>query len=213
MKWKCLLMDLYGVLTPSPTNGLLEIDAQFGLQPGTIIGAATITDDPRDSTWWKMQAGTITPEDGLAILVQKIEDSQGIKISSQPIFDLFYNLKIDKEVKNACQKWRTQLGARIGLVTNSFRTAKGNPALDDASSFFDFVICSADLGFQKPEPEIYEEAIRKAQAKPQEIFYIDDVKEFVDLAASLGIYSVHARGPEAVAKVLLEQLKDIAIEL
>ena len=45
---------------------------------------------------------------------------------------------------------------------------------------YDSIIKSCDIGFAKPEKEIFEIATQRAGATPWEIFYIDNRKEYVD---------------------------------
>ncbi|MFZ2206972.1 MAG: HAD-IA family hydrolase [Microgenomates group bacterium] len=41
-------------------------------------------------------------------------------------------------------------------------------------SYFDAIICSADVGNHKPNPKIYDQAIQQTGVKPEEILFIDD---------------------------------------
>ena len=58
-------------------------------------------------------------------------------------------------------------------------------------SVFDKWILSYEVGFKKPAPQIFQKAIEWALVKPEKILYIDDTKEYVEVAASLGIQSIH----------------------
>src|SRR3989344_8282528 len=77
---------------------------------------------------------------------------------------------------------------RIGLLTNIF---KGHfETLYDSGKIphmsYASIIKSCDIGFAKPEKEIFEIATQRAGATPWEIFYIDNRKEYVDAAISYG---------------------------
>lgn len=56
---------------------------------------------------------------------------------------------------------------------------------------FDQWILSYEVGFKKPAPEIFQKAIKWASVKPQKILFIDDIKEHVEVAVSLGIQGIH----------------------
>ncbi len=77
---------------------------------------------------------------------------------------------------------------RIGLLTNAengamkHATKKGLlPVIPWAS-----VVDSSQLGTIKPETKIYEIAEKAAGVPPEEIFFIDDVPEYVEIAKSRG---------------------------
>ena len=57
------------------------------------------------------------------------------------------------------------------------------------SHFYDFVL-SHEVGSQKPSPEIFEAAIKKAKCLPEECFYIDDNKTYTEKAREMGINAV-----------------------
>lgn len=77
---------------------------------------------------------------------------------------------------------------KIGLLTNMF--------LGHFEVFYNFgkiphlsydaIIKSCDVGFAKPEKEIYEIATQKANVSSQEIFFIENRKEYVDAAINYG---------------------------
>lgn len=49
---------------------------------------------------------------------------------------------------------------------------------------------SGDLGFRKPDPQIYRAALNALGARPSECVFIDDMPDRVDAACELGICSV-----------------------
>lgn len=77
---------------------------------------------------------------------------------------------------------------KIGLLTNiflgHFETLYDSGKIPHMS--YDSIIKSCDIGFAKPEKEIYEVATQKAKVNPQEIFFIENKKEYVDAAINYG---------------------------
>jgi epoxide hydrolase-like predicted phosphatase len=59
--------------------------------------------------------------------------------------------------------------------------------------FFDKIYISAKLGMKKPDPEIYLAVLNDLQLQPQEAVFIDDKKENVEGALTLGIPSIQYR--------------------
>ena len=56
---------------------------------------------------------------------------------------------------------------------------------------FDKWILSHEVGFKKPEVEIFKKAIEWAKADPRKILFIDDMKKHVEVAISLGMQGIH----------------------
>ena len=52
-------------------------------------------------------------------------------------------------------------------------------------------IASYQVGLRKPEPQIYELALRRAEASPHAAVYIDDTEECVETARALGLIAIH----------------------
>ena len=55
------------------------------------------------------------------------------------------------------------------------------------------VILSYRLGCMKPAVEIYKHALHTASLPPELVWYVDDVPEFVDAGAQLGIHAIQFR--------------------
>lgn len=55
------------------------------------------------------------------------------------------------------------------------------------ASYFDAIVCSADIGDHKPNPKIYEETIKMAGVKPEEILFIDDNDSPLEGAKNAGM--------------------------
>ena len=47
-------------------------------------------------------------------------------------------------------------------------------------------VLSFRVGFRKPDRAYFEEALRRARARPQDVLYLDDVPQYVDMFRSLG---------------------------
>jgi len=63
-------------------------------------------------------------------------------------------------------------------------------------NIFDDYVLSYKLGYKKPNPLIYQYALKKTKVLPNEILYIDDILEFVKAAKFLGIKSVQYKNFE-----------------
>ena len=64
--------------------------------------------------------------------------------------------------------------------------------------FFDEYVLSYEVGYMKPDYQIYREALQKAQAPAHECVFIDDRLENIKAAEELGIQAIHYYTPAAL---------------
>lgn len=69
-------------------------------------------------------------------------------------------------------------------------------------------ILSYKLGFRKPDKRIFYEAINRASVDPKECIYIDDIKEYMEAAKSIGITGIHFKSRER----LKEEFKELGVK-
>lgn len=70
---------------------------------------------------------------------------------------------------------------------------------------FEDYILSFRLGYAKPNPLIFQEAIRRANCKPEEIIYTDDIADYVTTAENLGIQGIHFRSSKQLKEDLAQR--------
>jgi putative hydrolase of the HAD superfamily len=70
---------------------------------------------------------------------------------------------------------------------------------------FDHCVLSFELGLRKPEPGIYQEAIRQSQCAPAEIFFTDDIAENIAAARLAGIDAVQFQSLEQLEGELMSR--------
>src|SRR5262249_28877418 len=98
---------------------------------------------------------------------------------------------------------------RLGLLSNTDPIHVAH--MESTFSFFNYFpvrIYSHVAGCSKPNPVIYQEALRAAKVKATEAVYIDDLEENVAAAKSLGMIGVHCAVPSA----LVDCLKAVGVE-
>ena len=92
---------------------------------------------------------------------------------------------------------------RLGLLSNTnplhFEYALSTfPILN----LFDKWILSHEVGFKKPAVEIFLKALEWASVPPMEILFIDDIKEHVKVAASVGMQAIHFTSAQQLVREL-----------
>jgi len=71
---------------------------------------------------------------------------------------------------------------------------------------FNAFILSYETGAYKPEKKIFETALSRASARPQECVFIDDIEEYTKAARSMGIHT-HTFTTAAKLEYYLNSLK------
>ena len=71
---------------------------------------------------------------------------------------------------------------------------------------FDQITVSFEVGYMKPDREIYLDAIKKFGKTPEKILYLDDIPEYVDGAKSVGIEGIVFSNPREIAVHVKERL-------
>jgi len=62
----------------------------------------------------------------------------------------------------------------MGVISNWDNTARGLLQRHGLIEYFDHCIISSEVGVDKPDPEIFNLAMQKADANPQECIYVGD---------------------------------------
>jgi putative hydrolase of the HAD superfamily len=92
---------------------------------------------------------------------------------------------------------------RLGLLSNTnewhFRRYIRNIPV---FPLFDAVTLSFEVGALKPDPEIYLDALRKISLPPEACVFIDDIPEYADGAAGVGIRGIRYTGPAELLEAL-----------
>ncbi len=72
--------------------------------------------------------------------------------------------------------------------------------------YFDGIYISGEAGFIKPDPEFFVELLKRYDISAKESVFIDDLKENVEAAESLGIKGIVCRDPENLETEMKEFL-------
>ena len=87
---------------------------------------------------------------------------------------------------------------RLGALSNSNEVHWARDAEVGVTQQFEFAISSHQVGVCKPDPAIYQAALRRAGVAPDAVAFFDDLQENVDAATRLGMRAFRTEGVEAV---------------
>ncbi len=106
-----------------------------------------------------------------------------------------YILKLLKENKSKYHlnnelidliKYLKNKNYKIGLLSNNSLELKQELINDKIYELFDQIIISAKVGYQKPQPEIFEILFSKLKMKPNEVIFVDDTPKSLEGADKIG---------------------------
>ena len=97
---------------------------------------------------------------------------------------------------------------KTGLLSNAFSDLRQVvTSLLNFSDAFDDMVISAELHLVKPDARIYQVALRRLGAEPEEAIFIDDMLRNVEGARSQGMNAIHFRQRAQALEDLEELLK------
>jgi len=150
--------------------------------------------------------GKIEPEDFYREVAEKLEAKVGrdtffrmygdVFSLNPPVLDL---LSMIKNRYKLILLSNTDV-ERFGLIKKKF------PEI----FIFDDYVLSYEVGYMKPHPRIYKEALAKAQARAEECVFLDDLAENIEGARDVGMNAI-LYGPHTDLKTELEEM-DVIIE-
>lgn len=137
-------------------------------------------------------------EDVMKLVISKFNDS---KEANDHILNLMkenhskYHLNdelidIIKDLKNKNYK--------IALLSNNSIKLKEILIQDDISDLFDVVVISAEVGYQKPQPEIFDILFKKLELEPNEVIFVDDTFKSLENADKIGYTPVLYKDNESL---------------
>lgn len=118
------------------------------------------------------------------------------------IREYFKRVKIHDDVLKLVDKLKKN-GYRVGLISNTIMPHVREIRKRKGYKRFDPVVLSCEVGFRKPEKEIYEIALKKLGLKPEECIFVDDLAENVEGAKNVGMKAFLFKSFEQFRKDLL----------
>jgi glucose-1-phosphatase len=194
-KLRALIFDIGRVLVRVDVARAMQ-----GLAAGTSLSPAelwsAIEKDPRWPDW---QEGRISAHDwhlhlakrlGEELTFQQFSEAWNRALDPTPIHEDAFLEKLSKRY-------------RLALLSNTdpihVRHMEGNYSF---FVYFPVRIYSCAVGFSKPNPLIFREALRAVKVSAGEALYIDDIAAYVEAAKSLGMGAIQFQSPSQLASDL-----------
>lgn len=79
---------------------------------------------------------------------------------------------------------------KTGILSDAWADAREGMADVINNDLFDVIVFSAEVGMQKPNPEIFRLALSRLEVEPQEAIFLDDRQKNVEAALSIGMHGL-----------------------
>jgi putative hydrolase of the HAD superfamily len=194
-----LVLDIDGVVTVArPGSWHANLTTDLGLDYGEIQHGFFRKD------WQEVVRGRLD----LYVALHNYFEPKGMadKIDAFVRYWFEKDAVIDRAVLAEADAWRKRTGGKVFAATNQ-EHHRATYLRDQAGlgAHFDEIVYSAALGVCKPERVFFTNAqARMGVAVAQSILFVDDKVENVDGARMCGWRAMLYRGPESLARALIE---------
>jgi putative hydrolase of the HAD superfamily len=110
---------------------------------------------------------------------------------------------IDRDILNFLRSLR--ITHKTGLISNAWSDLRDYMMREKMIDAFDHIVISAEVGVAKPEPGIFQIALKQAGVSPDEAVFVDDFYVNIEGCEKVGIKGIHFKDAESA----LQQLKQI----
>jgi epoxide hydrolase-like predicted phosphatase len=196
------LVDFGGVLTTNVFESFREFCEREGLDPDAFLDLFR-SDEQARRDLRRLETGKIDEEEFAATIGTKL----GIERSEGFIDRLFEGMEPDGEMVGAVKRAKA-LGVPTGLVSNSM--GAGRYDRDSFPEMFDGVVISGEVGYHKPQPEIYRLGAKSVGLEPGQCVFVDDLRENCEGAEEVGMTAVLHRGADTTLPEL-ERLLGVSL--
>lgn len=192
-----IVFDFGGVLITPITNLLEEIAGWHGV---TMVEMLDVLMGPRETSTadhpWHVAERGLMPTSAMQDAVRPWAEAAGISLRGDEYERLLCGEFLVRDGMIERISHLRDDGYRLGLLTNSF--AEFRPHLEAHIDFglFEVVIDSSEVGFRKPEPEIYALTTERLGVAPDDIVYLDDFLANIDGARAAGWTTIHVTDPD-----------------
>jgi len=180
---KCVISDLGNViLTFDSSIFYRQIAENSPFTPEEIANIVTENSELLNA----FGTGKISPQE----YYKEISDKLQLSTDFESFFSTYNNVfALKPDVVKTLTKLKTKY--RLILLSNTdvkhFGFIKRKfPEM----FFFDDYVLSHEVGLMKPDPQIYQIALKRAKARAGECLFIDDLEENIEAAAKLGIQTM-----------------------
>lgn len=190
---KAVLWDFGGVITSSPFDAFNRYETERGI-PRDFIRGINAT-NPTTNAWALFESSQVSIEE-FDRLFEAESGAAGHPIPGKEVLALLAG-DVRPEMVSALKSCKENF--RIGCITNNVKSDKGSAIpqttekkihMAEIMALFDEVIESSIEGVRKPDPEIYQIALKRMGVAPEACVFLDDLGINLKPARAMGMKTI-----------------------
>lgn len=179
---RAVILDFGGVLWDMRWDVSRSLEAEHGLPRGGIVSALY-----RSAEWDAVQRGRGDRDAWLRAAHRALESMAGRPLP--PVHEVWQ--AAGRPIAANVDLVRTLRGThRVAVLSNADATLRPRLASLGMLDLFDDVVCSAEVGCAKPDPEIFALACRRLAHPPEACVFVDDYDDNVRAAREAGLRAI-----------------------
>ena len=201
MPIKAVIFDLGGVILDSPMEIFAAFEKQHGL-PENFLNRL-IVESGQEGAWARLERGELALTEFFDAFDEEIRNA-GANISSRELMAAvndFANMR--PEMLQLVRRLRKS-GYLVAALTNNWLLDDGGTStgLDVLKAEFDVFVESSRAGVAKPDPAIYEMALRELGVRAEAAVFLDDIGRNLKPAKQMGMTTIKVTNAEdAIAEL------------
>lgn len=207
------LFDFGGVFIDSPFEAAERVGNELGTDPIQLLEIVFGPyHDDTDHPWHRLERGEVGLEEARTEIVA-IGEAAGVDTDPYRVLQLLAGNATPREPMIERVRTLRAGGVRTALVTNNIREFRdGWLSLLPFDELFDVIVDSSELGIRKPNPAIFEHALRElGNVSPLNSIFLDDYEGNIDAAERLGIHGILVGYEPTAALALLDAVIENAL--
>lgn len=204
---KAVIWDFGGVLTTSPFEAFNVYEAERGL-PKDLIRTINATNGDTNA-WAQFESNAVTLDEFDGLFAAEAKE-RGYNVPGKDIIALLSGdlrpkmvealRRISERLITGCITNNVKAGEGAGMARSADKVAANDAVMD----MFQVVIQSSKVGLRKPDPKIYQMALKALDIAPEDAVYIDDLGINLKPARAMGMQTIKV----VDADVALAELED-----
>jgi putative hydrolase of the HAD superfamily len=197
---KAVLLDFYNTLAthhPPREEAWVNACREFGIE----LDAKTLFNSlPAADMYWRNEESRLpidkrTTEEKIGLYTEyatRILHEAGTEVTREIALQILAKLqghkwefKVYDDTLPTLKELKNR-GLIIGLVSNVVQDMESTYSELGIQPYLDFKVTSSEVGYDKPRPEIFMAALKKAQVKPEESIYVGD-QYHLDIVGARGV--------------------------
>ncbi len=197
---KAVFFDFYNTLASySPPREEIYLNSArelgIGIEAKALFSSLSMADIYYRNENLRSPIDKKSPEEQIKFYIEyvnRIIGGAGAKISREQAIKILAQIKKVKwefiAYNDALPALDTlkKRGLIIGLISNVAQDMESTFTRLGLQPYLNFKVTSAEVGYDKPRPEIFQAALKKAEVKPKEALYIGDQYQ-IDIVGARGV--------------------------